>query len=293
MLARSSEFQDFKALYAGLGDKQKVCLLCFSAFPEKEIIKKTFMFYWWTGEGFVAPVKGTEKTAEELANDVFSELMAKGFIEPISEKRTSDWGKHTGNFSSSYRVCLLAGEKLKGEGMDNVHMLFNVDHKILDFEKPELFAMMKNSNLLCLGRWQTSQRHHIEVEDTKFLKGLKNMKHLMFLSLQRISQIMDLPTSVSNLMNITILDISACPNLEKIPGEIGLLKSLTHLDMSECYLLVNMPKEISTLLELEVLKGFVVENLEGKEKDSCTLEDLADLPKLRKLSIFTGRKDFP
>ncbi|KAH7859024.1 hypothetical protein Vadar_030540 [Vaccinium darrowii] len=54
-----------------------------------------------------------------------------------------------------------------------------------------------------------------------------------------------------------------------------------------------MLKEISTLLELEVLKGFVVGNLEGKEKDTCTLEDLADLPKLRKLRIFTGRKDFP
>lgn len=104
---------------------------------------------------------------------------------------------------------------------------------------------------------------------------------------------MDLLNSISNLTNLTILDIRACPNLEKIPGDIGLLRSLTRLDMSECYLLVNMPKEISTLLELEVLKGFVVENLERKEKDTCTLEDLADLPKLRKLRIFTGRKDFP
>lgn len=169
MLARSSDFQDFKALYAGLGDKQKVCLLCFSAFPEIEIVKKKFMFYWWTGEGFVAPVKGTETTVEELANDVFSELMAKGFIEPISEKRTLDClvnkcqmnpfvhaamialtrrakffdfdaeGKPTGNFSSSYRVCLLAGEKLKGEGMDNVHMFSTLIRKFLILKSPSCF----------------------------------------------------------------------------------------------------------------------------------------------------------
>ncbi|KAH7853716.1 hypothetical protein Vadar_005846 [Vaccinium darrowii] len=153
---------------------------------------------------------------------------------------------------------------------------------------------MKNINLLCLGRWQTSQTHHIEVEDTEFLEGLKNMKYLKFLSLQGISLIKDLPTFVSNLTNLTILDIRACPNLEKIPREIGLLKSLTHLDMSECYLLVNMPMEISTLIELEVLKGFVVGESKGKDKkDSCTLGHLVGLTKLRKLSIFTGLKSFP
>ncbi|KAH7856568.1 hypothetical protein Vadar_002965 [Vaccinium darrowii] len=327
-LALSPEFKDFKALYDGLSSNQKLCLLCFSAFPEKEIIKKRFMFYWWTAEGFLAPVKNSEttgeelaKTAEELASEVFSELVAKGFIEPISEKRTLDClineyemhpfvraavielarrakffdfdveGKLTGNVSSC-RECLLGGEKLKGskESVQNIHMLFNVDQDILDFEKPDLFLMMKNINILCLGRWQTSQRHHIEVEDTKFLEGLKNMKHLKFLSLQGISQIMDLPSSISGLTNLTILDIKACPNLEKIPSEIGLLKSLTHLDMSECYLLVNMPKEISTLMELEVLKGFVVGD---SETDSCTLGHLADLPKLRKLGIFTGKNSFP
>ncbi|KAH7858783.1 hypothetical protein Vadar_027955 [Vaccinium darrowii] len=178
MLVRSSEFKDFKALYNGLDDKQKVCLLCFSAFPEKEIIKKRFMFYWWTGEGFVAPVKDGEQTTEDMANEVFSEPMAKGFIEPFFEMCTLDClvnkcrvnpfvraalialarraklfdfdavGKPIGNFSSSCRACLLAGEKLKGEGIENVHMLFNIDQAILDFEKPELFSLMKNINLL-------------------------------------------------------------------------------------------------------------------------------------------------
>ncbi|KAH7853869.1 hypothetical protein Vadar_007487 [Vaccinium darrowii] len=337
MLARRSEFKDFKELYDGLGSKQKLCLLCFSVFPEKEIIKKRFMFYWWTAEGFVAPVKDSEQTAEVLANEVFSELMAKRFIEPFSKKRTlAGWVNKChmhpfvraalitvarrakffdfdaeGNLYpkkdleekpirdfSSWLVCLLAGEETLIESvagrMENVHMLFNVDETVLNFEKPELFSRMKNINLLCLGRWQTSQTHHIEVEDTEFLEGLKNMKYLKFLSLQGISLIKDLPTFVSNLTNLTILDIRACPNLEKIPREIGLLKSLTHLDMSECYLLVNMPMEISTLIELEVLKGFVVGESEGKDqKDSCTLGHLVGLTKLRKLSIFTGLKSFP
>ncbi|KAI8567499.1 hypothetical protein RHMOL_Rhmol02G0127300 [Rhododendron molle] len=103
MLARSSEFQDFKALYAGLGDKQKVGLLCFFHFPGKSDPKEVHVLLvdW------------------------------RGFC--------GSKGKPTGNFSSSYRVCLLAGEKLKEEGMDNNVHMFNVDQKILDFEKPELF----------------------------------------------------------------------------------------------------------------------------------------------------------
>ncbi|KAH7856248.1 hypothetical protein Vadar_034472 [Vaccinium darrowii] len=326
MLACSSEFKDFKELYDGLGSKQKLCLLCFSVFPEKEIIKKRFMFYWWIAEGFVAPVKGSELTAEVLANEVFSELMAKRFIEPFSEKRTlAGWvnkcemhpfvraavitlarrakfcdfdaeGNPVGNFSS-FLLCLLAGEEMQTESPAsrcNVHMLFNVDETELNFEKPEVFSRMKNINLLCLGRWQTSRTHHIQVEDTEFLEGLKNMKYLKFLSLQGISPIKNLPTSVSNLTNLMILDVRACPNLEKIPWEIGLLKSLTHLDMSECYLLLNMPKEISMLVELEILKGFVVGNLEGKnQKDSCSLGHLVRLTKLRKLSIFNRLENFP
>ncbi|KAL6992673.1 hypothetical protein U1Q18_010786 [Sarracenia purpurea var. burkii] len=328
----SLEMKDFEALYDSLRDEQKLCLLSFSVFPEKEIIKKRFLLYWWIGEGFVRPIPGSETTAEDLANEVFKELMKKGFIEPFSDKRIcaemsvnkcrmhpfvraavvtladranffdfDSEGKPTTGFSSSYRACLLAGKKLEaGQNANKAHMLLNFDREILDFkkpdreiefEKPEMFSMMKNINILCLGRWQTSPMYHIEVEETKFLEGSKNMKYLKFLSLQGISRIMELPGSILQLPNLTILDIRACHNLEEIPKKIGLLKSLTHLDMSECYLLANMPKELSDLKELQVLKGFVVGNLKGK--NWCSIEDLAGLTKLRKLSVYTGQDDFP
>ncbi|KAH7842389.1 hypothetical protein Vadar_004765 [Vaccinium darrowii] len=121
---------------------------------------------------------------------------------------------------------------------------------------------------------------------------ISNMKHLRFLSLEGISRIKELPISFSKLANLESLVLRACPDLENIPGEIGLLKNLRHLDVSKCYLLHHMPKEISNLLELLVLEGFVVGNSMEKE-DSCTLEHLAKLTKLRELSIYTRRKDFP
>ncbi|KAL7243932.1 hypothetical protein ACSBR1_016199 [Camellia fascicularis] len=348
---RSSEFKDFKALYDGLDITHKVCLLSFSVFPENEIISRRFMTYWWIGEGFVRPSPGNQKTAEASANDVFKQLVKKGFIEPVHEKHSLEVnrcrmhpfirtavimladkaqffhfdpsGNLTAGFPFSHQVCILAGQQLdsldldkvhsvfnvresdfeklemlsrfknanKGLDLDKVHTVFNVDETILDFDKPELFSRMRNANVLCLGRWQTSPKHHIEVEDTKFLENLKHMKHLRFLSLQGISRISELPGSISKLASLMILDLRACHNLEILPDGIDSLKCLTHLDMSECYLLGNMPKGLSSLSELEVLKGFAVGNSTGKK--SCSLDDLVNLRKLRKLSIYTSVEDFP
>ena len=74
-----------------------------------------------------------------------------------------------------------------------------------------------------------------------------------------------------------------------------------------------MPKGLASLSELQVLKGFVIGNLESdrdnshqdlpqpflgglcfpQNRDSCTLEDLIGLKKLSKLSINTRSKAFP
>ncbi|KAA8515409.1 hypothetical protein F0562_018980 [Nyssa sinensis] len=116
---------------------------------------------------------------------------------------------------------------------------------------------MKHVNVLYLGRCQSSAKHHIEVGETKFLEGLKDMKHLEFLSLYGISQITKLSDSISKLANLKILDLRACHSLEVVPKGIKKIQSLTHdLDMSECYLLNHMPTELSSLTELQVLKGY-------------------------------------
>ncbi|PSS04745.1 Disease resistance RPP13-like protein [Actinidia chinensis var. chinensis] len=326
---QSEEFKELEARYHELGMELKLCLLCFSVFPENEVIKKRVMIYWWIGEGFAPPVRrenNDNRTAEQFANDYFSELLEKGFIEPVREKRSlrvdackmhpfvramviklanrakffdfDEEGNGKEDYDHSLRACLTGKRLLNDKNFENLHALFNVNEAILEFN-PEWFAKMKNVNVLYLGRWQASAVHHIEIEDTKTLKiknanvldGLENVKHLRFLSLQGISRISALPESISKLANLTILDIRACHNLEVIPNGIGLLKNLTHLDMSECYLLDQMPNGLALLSKLEVLSGFVVGDSAGT--NSCSLNDLRKLTNLRKLSIHTGVNDFP
>ncbi|XP_059437965.1 disease resistance RPP13-like protein 4 [Corylus avellana] len=212
----------------------------------------------------------------------------------------------TTNFKTSHRAYLVNGfsqelvkffnesatEKRGAElDLEKLQTIFNVNEPYPDFFKSEWFSKLKNVKVLYLGRWQTSAKHHIEVESVEFLKGLKNMKLLRFLSLQGISRITKLPDSVCKLLNLRILDLRACHTLEELPDGIGSLENLTHLDISECYLLEYIPKKIKFLSKLRVLKGFVIGD--RRNEKACTLTDLSGLKELRKLSIYTNTKDFP
>ncbi|KAE7995540.1 hypothetical protein FH972_000321 [Carpinus fangiana] len=215
-------------------------------------------------------------------------------------------GYPTTNFETSHRAYLVDGfsqelvkffnesatEKRGAESdLEKLQTIFNVNEPYPDFFKSEWFSKLKNVKVLYLGRWQTSAKHHIEVESTEFLTGLKSMKLLRFFSLQGISRITKLPDSVCKLLNLRILDLRACHTLEELPDGIGSLENLTHLDISECYLLEYIPKKIKLLSKLRVLKGFVIGG--RRSEKSCTLADLSGLKELRKLSIYTNTKDFP
>lgn len=318
-----SAFKDFQLRYEELDCRMKLCLLCFSAIPEDEVIKKRLMVYWWIGEGFIIPenLEQNKLDLEQLGVKTFDHLLKKHFIYSADGKDSQEvynckmlpfvrWaviylaqrakffefdhdGSPTEDYSSCFRACLSGNglDTQKAPDLEKLHMLLNVDEPILEL-KPEWLLKMRNISILCLGRWQAAPEHHIEVDDTKFLQGLKNMIHLRYLSLQGISRITELPNSVSCLTKLTMLDLRACHDLEIIPRDIGLLKMLTYLDLSECYLLTQMPRGLAKLVNLVVLKGFLVVEDPKKEK-ICTLEHLTKLKKLRKLSIFTGVEAFP
>jgi hypothetical protein len=174
---------------------------------------------------------------------------------------------------------------------EKLQVIFNVNEPYPDVFDLEWFSKLKNVKVLYLGRWQTSAKHHIEVEGIEFLAGLNSMKLLRFLSLQGVSRITKLPLSMCKLQNLMFLDLRACHNLEALPDWIGELSRLTHLDISECYLLDYMPKGICALSKLQVLKGFVISKRNSSRAKYCTLRDLVKLTELRKLSIYINTKD--
>ncbi|KAL2556660.1 RNI-like superfamily protein [Forsythia ovata] len=289
-----------------------LCLLTFAVFPEKQLIKKKPLIYWWIGEGFIT--KSINKVAVEVGEEIFMELINKGFIQPsrktpknpiihgctvhpwihrmlVSMARKANFfdldttGKVTNSYHKSRRFILdemsfTSDDRPKGELL----AIINVREKYPSFSE-DFFSKNEKIKVLQLGRWQSSPRHHIEIEVGKFLDKLKKQKQLKYLSLRGISRITTLPSSIVGCQNLEILDLRACHNLETLPFDIGSFKNLTHFDVSECYLLENLPKGLDKLTSLEVLKGFVVDHW---RKNSCSVSDLSQLEKLRKLSINVG-----
>ncbi|GLT95081.1 hypothetical protein SLE2022_127860 [Rubroshorea leprosula] len=307
-------FQKYKTLK---NDRLKLCLLSFAVFPENAEVKKRLLRYWWVGEDIIPP----EKKEEEFTNETLEHFVKMEFIEPVNKKHGlsprsyrlqpivrsalitlarkeqffnyDDDGNPKMDFSDCYKACLVKAEEESSrpisiskhfskneEELGKLETLFNVNEQFPDF-KEEWFSKMKKIRVLYLGRWESSTDRHIEVESTVCFKGLSKMKNLRFLSLQGISGIKTLPNSLCQAAKLRILDLRACHNLEELPDNIGSLKKLTLLDISECYLLDQMPKELSSLSELKIFKGFVISDHEK----TCSLEELAALKKLEKLSI--------
>ncbi|KAI7993842.1 Disease resistance RPP13-like protein 4 [Camellia lanceoleosa] len=266
----------------------------FMIFPEMATMKKRFLIDWWMGERVL--FQEPADIDKHLANKILDEFTAKGFIEPIY--------KNCGLVVDSYRMppyirSALTFE-LEGHAFDyfpdirftcSERCIVNIDAAIIDGRHEIIFKSGTDVTVVCLGRWQNSVTHHIEVPDIKILNALKNMKQLSFLSLRGISMITELPQFISQLTHLKILDLKACHNLVVVPDWIGLLENLRQLDISECYLLDHMPKGLGTLYNLQVLKGFIIGD--SRDKKSCTFDDLTKLPWLRKLSISTSMKEFP
>ncbi|KAK1296125.1 hypothetical protein QJS10_CPB15g01330 [Acorus calamus] len=247
-------------------------LLCFSLFPEKAIINKRQIIYRWLGEGLVE-ANDPSRDREEIAEDLFKELIHKGLIEPVKKRgatydnpvvkrcrmhpmiyqHVNAHAKQQGYFD--FHSCLTKNDD---EGRpfhpSELKTLFNLDARYLKLNKG-WFSGKEKVTVLQLGRWKSCPKQHIEITDnTGLLEDLKQkLKNLRYLSLRGVSDVIELPAGVGDLVNLIILDLRACHNLESLTTRIALLRKLTHLDVSECYLLDNIPEELAQLSELQNL----------------------------------------
>ncbi|KAH7854957.1 hypothetical protein Vadar_019582 [Vaccinium darrowii] len=308
-VAHTGGFDSLLEAFRNLPEPLQHCLLCFFKFPQEATIKKMTMIYLWIGQGYTFRHLHGRGEKEELpreedaGNEIFDELIEKGFIEPIYQNSSlvpdsckmslfvrSSLYKEAENSGFTSNGTLDLDHRFVCGDQPGHSCLINVGEAIINCE-PQIFENMKHIQSLYFGRWQSSATHHIELADTKILLGLNKVTSLKFLSLRGISLITKLPKFIAGRNDLKILDLQACHNLEEIPDNIGFLKNLTHLNMSECYFLEHMPKSLAQLSNLEVLKGFFIGEL--KNKQTCTLKDLSRLLKLRKLNIYTSVKNFP
>ncbi|KAL4632005.1 hypothetical protein ACB092_04G021000 [Castanea dentata] len=144
-----------------LNTKLKHCLLCFAVVPENEVVKRRLLIDWWVGERLV-----DSPATEDVADEIIIELMAKGFIEPVKQRRKL----------VADRLFLLKAEDGSSDQIlsssrnfdpEKLQTLFNFNEPFPDWRLESLlkenkdnivdwFSKMKNVNVLYLGRWQSS-----------------------------------------------------------------------------------------------------------------------------------------
>ncbi|KAI8562264.1 hypothetical protein RHMOL_Rhmol03G0021500 [Rhododendron molle] len=183
-------------------------LLCFFAFPPEATIKKRTMIYLWIGQGLILWHLRSRGLCqrdfdaiiphiieEDVGNEIFDALIAKGFIEPVYQN--CPLVPDTCRMSLSVRSSFYKEAKFRRftsndsldldpgfvcSGLKVRPCLINVGEAIINC-RPEIFENIKFIRSLYLGRWQSSATHHIELADAKILHGLKNLCWLEFLSL--------------------------------------------------------------------------------------------------------------
>ncbi|KAK8266286.1 hypothetical protein V6Z11_D12G232400, partial [Gossypium hirsutum] len=127
-------FKEFEEKYEGLDDRQKLCLLCFSIFPENTEIKKRFLRFWWVGENLIAR-NGKDEMGD--LNDTLTTFVEKRLIEPVLKKNRLQPRSY--KVTPIVRSCLIHFAKKEG--------FFDYDQDgkpIMDFSSCNKACMVKS-----------------------------------------------------------------------------------------------------------------------------------------------------
>ncbi|XP_062197071.1 disease resistance RPP13-like protein 4 [Phragmites australis] len=303
----------------GMDVRLRHCLLCLAAFPEGAVIKKRLLVHWWMGEGFVESADKGKARFKQLVDMRFARAVRREHCGTAHACTVHPWirrmlvavarsgafldadpdGTSKNDFARARRACLRDGGEVSpapSRFHPEVCTVYNVDQKYVRLSDA-WFRNKARLGTMQLGQWRASgaseqiadpKRSHVELIADEHLRGIGACKNLRYLSLRGISRIKAVPDAIGKLGELVVLDLRACHNLQVLTKEITKLHRLEYLDVSQCYLLVEMPEGLGKLSELQVLKGFVLAN--STRKNACSLIELADLKKLRKLSIGIGKK---
>nr|POE73974.1 hypothetical protein CFP56_56659 [Quercus suber] len=86
----TSVFTEFREVFKDLDTRLKLCLLSFVVLPANVVVKRRLLINWWVGERLLDPPTTEKKTAEDIADEILTELEVKGFIEPVKKRHKQD-----------------------------------------------------------------------------------------------------------------------------------------------------------------------------------------------------------
>lgn len=291
-----TEFKDFESRYKELEERTRLCLLCFSIFPQDATIKKRLMLQWWATEGFA--------TNEQEAATIFEQITAKGFIEPVNPNRSpssgscrvhpfhhsalvalakrerlfnfTNRGGPTQDYSGCFQSCLM------GEGL----ISYDDFKRRCDPETGEPGKVIKEliQDLEKLHLLLNVDEHILEFVEDWFSK-MKNL-NILYLGRWKASATHHIEVEdpkflkkLGEMKYVKLLSLQGVSNIISLPDSVLQLTNLDILDLRACSNLEGIPERIGFLQSLTHL-----------DMSECYL--LAHMPKslskLEKLKVLKG-----
>ncbi|KAK3409060.1 hypothetical protein EUGRSUZ_J01169 [Eucalyptus grandis] len=283
-------------------------LLSLAIFPKNSIIKRRSLIYWWIGEGLVS--QRGDKTAEQVGEEVYDELLKEGLIEPDDNDPSPLMNRCKMNPLIRYMLMLVAEaagffyfpsknemspENEMSPGLETLQKcsLSSSHLRLLEgaADDPQDKHLAKNEDVRTVfnvNQQYLSLQHH----------SLSDMKKLVVLQLGRWQHSPMYHIEVDNQKfldelgvhhkHLKFLSLRGISRITSLPDSIVQLVNLEILDLRACHNLEKLPEDIASLKKLthlDVSECYLIERMpKGTEK-------LASLQVLKGFVIGTARKN--
>uniref|UniRef100_A0A0D3HVN2 NB-ARC domain-containing protein n=1 Tax=Oryza barthii TaxID=65489 RepID=A0A0D3HVN2_9ORYZ len=249
--------------YDGLPYHLKSCFLYLSIFPEDDKISRKRLVRRWCAEGYSREL--WDKSAEEIANDYFFELIDVSMILPTQNSTYSSRGADSCQVHDIMREIAISKSKeenlvLRLEGGRRLHNHDTVRHlsitnssedREIDVGELEITVdMSRIRSLTVFGEWRpffiSDKMSLLRVLDLEDTRGLKD---------HHIKQI-------GKFLHLRYLSLRGCYDIAYLPDSLGNLRQLETLDVRGTFI-VRLPKTITNLRMLKYLRAvpMIVENI--------------------------------
>nr|AOX14122.1 brown planthopper resistance protein BPH1/9 [Oryza sativa Indica Group] len=244
--------------YDGLPYHLKSCFLYLSIFPEDDKISRKRLVRRWCAEGYSREL--LDKSAEEIANNYFFELIDRSMVILPTQKSTySNRGADSCQVHDIMREIAISKSKeenlvLRLEGGRRLHNHGTVRHLSItnsneDWETDvgelkRTVDMSRIRSLTVFGEWRpffiSDKMRLLRVLDLEDTEGVCN---------HHIKQI-------GELLHLRYLSLRGCIDIAYLPDSLGNLRQLETLDIRDTFIL-RLPKTITNLRKLKYLRASI------------------------------------
>ncbi|XP_057498846.1 putative disease resistance RPP13-like protein 1 [Actinidia eriantha] len=238
--------------YDYLPSRLKQCFAFCSLFPKDYEFEKKELVLLWIAQDFVHQPKGN-KTLEKVGDEYFHELLSRSFFQQASGSKSSfvmhDLIHDLAQVVSGQFIVRLDQDKVHDISIKVRHVSYVRDK----YYGLGIFRAIENAKHL---RTFLQRKPPISLIGD-FIRNrvlddiLSTLRCSRMLSLSWY-KIMELPTSIGNLIHLRYLDLSRT-NIKQLPKIICTFYNLQTLLLSNCSFLTTLPKDIGKLVCLRYL----------------------------------------